>query len=116
MRVFHVLAPLSAASVSATNCVGSSRNLPADQCDAWMKFHSDTGGMAPQAPGGGLNYWISGGTPTCYGQLYNTDPCQCRGQGGQYSTCNEPGGGQPGGTAITQMYVRAPARRCPAQS
>jgi len=109
MRVFHVLAPLSAASVSATNCVGSSRNLPADQCDAWMKFHSDTGGMAPQA-NGGLRYWISGGTPTCYGQLYNTDPCRCRGQGGQYRTCNEPG------TAIEYMYVRAPARRCPAQS
>jgi hypothetical protein len=34
---------LAPASVTATNCTGHSKKLPADQCNAWIEFHDATG-------------------------------------------------------------------------
>ena len=61
-------------------CTGSSTKLPADQCNAWIKLHDDTGGAS----------WTK-----CAG--YRTDPCACKGSDEIYgSVCS-------GGTSILRM-------------
>jgi N-acetylneuraminic acid mutarotase len=83
-------------------CTGSSRQLPAAECNAWVAFFDATGGpdwkitdpelATPQVPLG---------SPVCSGS--RTDPCSCKGTLASSPVCNKPG------TAVTTMWVTSAA-------
>ena len=74
-----LLAAQAAATAATATCDGQSKDLPSDQCKAWIVFWDSTGGA---------NWTDCSGT--------RTDPCSCGSPHG-YVECNSRG------TTITRM-------------
>jgi hypothetical protein len=82
--------PPPPAPAPGNTCTGSSTQLPALQCAAWIKFYDGTTGD---------------GWTHCQGT--RTNPCACLGSDGKSPACN------PTNTTVTAMCVCIPHRPRP---
>ena len=88
------LVPAAATGISrdvklpVSTCIGSSTQLPQDQCDAWGALYDATNGPA----------WLK-----CSDT--KTDPCACAGTYEKDPVCNKYG--PYPNTSVTHLYVRA---------